>query len=57
MTEKELYKELGELTKNKAAWEDSIPEVAALLKSDSQKIQAKALWMLGAIKAFQKASV
>lgn len=47
MTEKELYKELGELTKNKAAWEDSIPEVAALLKSDSQKIQAKALWLLG----------
>lgn len=47
MTEKELYKELGELTKNKAAWEDSIPEVAVLLKSDSQKIQAKALWLLG----------
>lgn len=47
MTETELYKKLGELTKNKTAWEDSIPEVAALLKSDSQKIQAKALWLLG----------
>ena len=47
MTESELYKKLGELTKNKAAWEDSIPEVAALLNSDSQKIQAKALWLLG----------
>ena len=47
MTENELYKNLGELTKNKAAWEQSIPEVAAQLKSDSQKIQAKALWLLG----------
>ncbi len=45
--ETELYKKLGELTKNKAAWEQSIPEVAAQLKSDSQKIQAKALWLLG----------
>ena len=47
MTENELYKKLGELTKNKSVWEDSIPEVAAQLKSDSQKIQAKALWLLG----------
>ena len=47
MTENELYKKLGELTKNKAVWEQSIPEVAAQLKSDSQKIQAKALWLLG----------
>ena len=47
MTEAELYKSLGELTKNKAVWEQSIPDVAALLKSDSPKIQAKALWLLG----------
>ena len=47
MTENELYKKLGELTKNKAVWEQNIPEVAAQLKSDSQKIQAKALWLLG----------
>ena len=47
MTENELYKKLGEFTKNKAAWKQSIPEVAAQLKSDSQKIQAKALWLLG----------
>ena len=47
MTESELYKKLGELTKNKAAWEQSIPEVAVQLKFDSQKIQAKALWLLG----------
>ena len=47
MTEAELYKKLGLLTKNKEEWESSISDVAALLKSDSVKIQAKALWMLG----------
>ncbi len=47
MTETELYKKLGLLTKNKDEWESSISDVAALLKSDSVKIQAKALWMLG----------
>ena len=47
MTENELYKKLGLLTKNKEEWESSISDVAALLKSDSVKIQAKALWMLG----------
>ena len=45
--ETELYKKLGELTKNKAAWENSISDVAALLEYDSTKIQAKALWLLG----------
>ncbi len=47
MTETELYKKLGELTKNKAEWESSISDVAALLEYDSTKIQAKALWLLG----------
>ena len=47
MTETELYKSLGELTKNKADWENSISDVAALLEYDSTKIQAKALWLLG----------
>ena len=47
MTETELYKKLGELTKNKAEWEHSIPDVAGLLNFDSIKIQAKALWLLG----------
>jgi HEAT repeat protein len=47
MTEEELYKKLGELTKNKGEWEKSISEVASLLKSDSTKIQAKVLWLLG----------
>ena len=47
MTESELYKKLGELTKNKAEWESNISDVAALLNSDSTKIQAKTLWLLG----------
>lgn len=47
MTEAELYKKLGLLTKNKDEWESSISDVASLLKSESAKIQAKALWMLG----------
>ena len=47
ITEADLYKKLGELTKNKAEWENSISDVAALLEYDSTKIQAKALWLLG----------
>jgi len=47
MSESETYKELGELTKCKDRWEESIPYVASLLTSESVKIQAKALWMLG----------
>ncbi len=47
MTESELYKALGKLTKNKEEWEANIPHVSSLLTSDSVKIQAKALWLLG----------
>ena len=47
MTEAELYKDLGALTRNKEMWEDSIPYVSSLLTHDSVKIQAKALWLLG----------
>jgi HEAT repeat protein len=47
MTESDLYKSLGELTKSKERWEESIPYVASLLVSASVKIQAKALWLLG----------
>ena len=47
MTDSELYKELGELTKSKERWEENIPYVASLLSSGSDKIKAKALWMLG----------
>lgn len=47
MTETELYRKLGELTKNQNDWEQSIPAVHSLLEHDSAKIQAKALWLLG----------
>ena len=47
MNETELYKELGALTKDKHAWKDSIPYVSSLLAHESEKIQAKALWLLG----------
>lgn len=47
MTESGLYKELGALTRDKDAWEDNIPYVASLLTSESTKIKAKALWLLG----------
>ena len=47
MTEAELYKELGVLTKEKDRWEESIPYVSSLLTHDSVKMQAKALWLLG----------
>ena len=47
MTEAELYKKLGQLTKNKDEWEQNIPYVSALLEHDSPKIKAKALWLLG----------
>ncbi len=47
MTESELYKELGILTKDKGRWEESIPRVSSLLTHESVKIQAKALWLLG----------
>ena len=47
MNESELYKELGELTKDKSKWEENIPYVSSLLAHESVKIQAKALWLLG----------
>jgi len=47
MTESELYKELGTLTKHKDQWEANIPYVLSLLASESVKIQAKSLWLLG----------
>ena len=47
MTEEELYKELGILTKDKDKWKEAIPYVSSLLSHDSVKIQAKALWLLG----------
>ncbi len=47
MTEEELYKELGILTKDKDKWKEAIPYVSSLLSHDSVKILAKALWLLG----------
>ena len=47
MTESEIYKELGALTREKDRWKESIPCVSSLLTNDSVKIQAKALWLLG----------
>ncbi len=47
MHESELYRELEALTKNADEWESNIPRVASLLASDSVRIRAKALWLLG----------
>lgn len=47
MTETEIYKELGTLTRQRERWEESIPGAASLLEHDSLKIKAKALWLLG----------
>ena len=47
MTESEQYKWLSALTRDKDRWEESIPTVSSLLASDSVKIKAKALWLLG----------
>jgi HEAT repeat protein len=47
LSEAELYRKLGELTKNKDDWEQSIQDVAGLLGSGTPRIQAKALWLLG----------
>ena len=47
MTEAELYRSLGELTRDRAQWEAQIPYVSQLLTHGSPKIQAKALWLLG----------
>lgn len=47
MTEAEVYRNLALLTRRKERWEENIPYVASLLSSDSTKIKAKALWLLG----------
>lgn len=47
MKDKELYRELGILTKNREQWEANIPYVSSLVSSDSIRIQAKVLWLLG----------
>ena len=47
MNDKELYRELGTLTKKKEDWKANIAYVGALLENPSLKITAKALWLLG----------
>lgn len=42
-----LYRGLGQLTKDKTKWKENIPYVASLLKRQSPKITAKAMWLLG----------
>ena len=49
MSESDLYKELGSLTKDKSKWAESVPYVTSLLSHESVKIQAKSLWLLGEI--------
>ena len=49
LSESELYKELGILTKDRSKWEENIPYVSSLLSHKYVKIQAKALWLLGEI--------
>ena len=47
MNDKELYHELGALTKRKEDWQGSIAYVGSLLENHSSKITAKTLWLLG----------
>ena len=49
LKEKEHYKELGKLTKEKERWKESIPYLSSLLSHHSVKIRAKVLWLLGEI--------
>lgn len=49
MSESDLYKELGSLTKDKSKWAESVPYVSSFLSHESVKIQAKSLWLLGEI--------
>ncbi|UTC67897.1 MULTISPECIES: sister chromatid cohesion protein PDS5 [unclassified Treponema] len=48
MNEKEIMSELNNLTKQKEKWNTSIDNVVLILKStNSKKIKAKSLWLLG----------
>ena len=47
MNDSELYKELGALTRDRSRWAESIPFVSSLLAHGSEKIRARALWLLG----------
>ena len=47
MNEAELYGKLGELTRQKDRWKESIPFVSSLLCHESIRVKAKAIWLLG----------
>ena len=47
MNDKELYRELGVLTKKKEDWKANIAYSGSLMDGQSPKITAKALWLLG----------
>ena len=53
-TDTDLYRELGELTKNKAEWKTNICLVGALLEGRSPKVTAKAIWLLGEMETCAK---
>ena len=57
MTESEIYKELGALTRDRERWAAQIPRVASLLADESVKITAKALWLLGEMGLKHPASI
>ena len=47
LSEAELYRALGALTRDRDRWRESAARVASLLGHESVKIRAKALWLLG----------
>ena len=49
MSESELYQALGRITKDRAQWEQRVPDLESLLSHESVRIRAKALWFLGEI--------
>ena len=57
MTESEIYRELGALTRDRERWKAQIPRVASLQASESVRITAKALWLLGEMGLKHPASI
>ena len=57
MSEAELYRALGALTRDRDRWRESAAQVSALLAHESVKIRAKTLWLLGEMGLADPASV
>ena len=47
MTEAELYRKLGTITRQKEIWRENIDFVSSLLCHESIRVKAKAIWLLG----------